>query len=104
MPVLCFYHCTTKRRDSSKNSMLRVRQNYWNNGDAGKKVFNIMPSVCLRPTNWIGEDVIFFFEHGPFLPTSKGSTSLITTISAVVMGLARHFTMPRSAQSQSLGI
>ncbi|GBN75987.1 hypothetical protein AVEN_183020-1 [Araneus ventricosus] len=25
-----------------------------------------MPSVSLRPTNWIKEDVIFFSQHGPF--------------------------------------
>ncbi|GBM39943.1 hypothetical protein AVEN_21997-1 [Araneus ventricosus] len=25
-----------------------------------------MPSVSLRPTNWIREDVIFFSQHGPF--------------------------------------
>ncbi|GBN16777.1 hypothetical protein AVEN_5052-1 [Araneus ventricosus] len=25
-----------------------------------------MPSVSLRPANWIREDVIFFSQHGPF--------------------------------------
>ncbi|GBM63022.1 hypothetical protein AVEN_143452-1 [Araneus ventricosus] len=30
------------------------------------KIYNIMPSVSLRPTNWIREDVIFFSQHGPF--------------------------------------
>ncbi|GBO04525.1 hypothetical protein AVEN_216239-1 [Araneus ventricosus] len=30
-----------------------------------RKFYNIMPSVSLRPTNWIGEDVIFFSQHGP---------------------------------------
>ncbi|GBN47641.1 hypothetical protein AVEN_66354-1 [Araneus ventricosus] len=29
-------------------------------------IYNIMPSVSLRPTNWIREDVIFFSKHGPF--------------------------------------
>ncbi|GBM14832.1 hypothetical protein AVEN_255888-1 [Araneus ventricosus] len=35
------------------------------NGNIGRKIYNIMPSVSLRPTNWIGEDVIFS-QHGPF--------------------------------------
>ncbi|GBN20467.1 hypothetical protein AVEN_107426-1 [Araneus ventricosus] len=38
----------------------------WKNGDTGRKIYNIMPSVSLRPTNWIREDVIFFCQHGPF--------------------------------------
>ncbi|GBN39063.1 hypothetical protein AVEN_106610-1 [Araneus ventricosus] len=27
---------------------------------------NIMPSVSLRPTNWIRKDVIVLSQHGPF--------------------------------------
>ncbi|GBN30470.1 hypothetical protein AVEN_42032-1 [Araneus ventricosus] len=30
------------------------------------KICNIMPSVSLRPTNWIRDDIIFFSQHGPF--------------------------------------
>ncbi|GBO24064.1 hypothetical protein AVEN_244437-1 [Araneus ventricosus] len=30
------------------------------------KIYIIMPSVSLRPTNWLREDVIFFSQHGPF--------------------------------------
>ncbi|GBM36088.1 hypothetical protein AVEN_274036-1 [Araneus ventricosus] len=41
-------------------------QTSWKNGDTGRKIDNIMPSVSLRPTNWIREDVIFFSQHGPF--------------------------------------
>ncbi|GBM19652.1 hypothetical protein AVEN_199830-1 [Araneus ventricosus] len=46
--------------------MLEEWQTSWNNSDTGKKFYNITPSVSLRPTNWIREDVIFFSEHGPF--------------------------------------
>ncbi|GBN89177.1 hypothetical protein AVEN_148016-1 [Araneus ventricosus] len=83
--------------------MLEEWQTLWKNGDTGRKIYNIMPSVSLRPTNWIREDVIFFSQHGPSLPTSKDFTCLTATI-AVVVELARHFTMPRSASIQCLGI
>ncbi|GBN41187.1 hypothetical protein AVEN_29210-1 [Araneus ventricosus] len=46
--------------------MLEEWQISWKNGDTGRKIFNIMPSVGLRPTNWIREDVIFFSQDGPF--------------------------------------
>ncbi|GBL53615.1 hypothetical protein AVEN_66335-1 [Araneus ventricosus] len=46
--------------------MLEEWQTLWKNGDTGRKIYNIMPSVSLRPTNWIREDVIFFPQHGPF--------------------------------------
>ncbi|GBN24089.1 Putative protein in type-1 retrotransposable element R1DM [Araneus ventricosus] len=46
--------------------MLEEWQTLWKNGDTGRKIYNIMLSVSLRQTNWIREDVIFFFEHGPF--------------------------------------
>ncbi|GBN66386.1 hypothetical protein AVEN_141072-1 [Araneus ventricosus] len=46
--------------------MLEEWQISWKNGDTGRKIYNIMPSVSLRPTNWIREDVIFFSQHGPF--------------------------------------
>ncbi|GBM68973.1 hypothetical protein AVEN_24373-1 [Araneus ventricosus] len=36
-----------------------------NNGNTGRKIYNIMPSVSLRPTNWIREDVIFFSQPFP---------------------------------------
>ncbi|GBL91106.1 hypothetical protein AVEN_184472-1 [Araneus ventricosus] len=45
--------------------MLEEWQTSWKNGDTGRKIY-IMPSVSLRPTNWIREDVIFFSQHGPF--------------------------------------
>ncbi|GBO35966.1 hypothetical protein AVEN_158835-1 [Araneus ventricosus] len=56
----------------------------------------------MRPSNWIRKDVIFS-EHGPF-PAYLGSFGSLTAINAVVVELARHFTMPRSVPSQCLGI
>ncbi|GBN26146.1 hypothetical protein AVEN_181007-1 [Araneus ventricosus] len=49
-----------------RKRMLEERQTLWKNGDTDRKIYNIMPSVSLRPTNWIREDVIFFSQHGPF--------------------------------------
>ncbi|GBM47951.1 hypothetical protein AVEN_213448-1 [Araneus ventricosus] len=46
--------------------MLEECQTSWKNGDTGRKIFNFLPSVSLRPTNWIREDVIFVSQHGPF--------------------------------------
>ncbi|GBM61488.1 hypothetical protein AVEN_163880-1 [Araneus ventricosus] len=46
--------------------MVEVWQTSWKNGDTGRKIYNIIPSVSLRPTNWIREDVIFFSRHSPF--------------------------------------
>ncbi|GBN22849.1 hypothetical protein AVEN_214230-1 [Araneus ventricosus] len=83
--------------------MLEEWQTSWKNGDTGRKIYNIMPSVSLRPTNWIREDVIFFSQHGPF-PAYLKRFHLLTAIIAVVVELARHFTMPRSVSIQCLGI
>ncbi|GBM86244.1 hypothetical protein AVEN_51768-1 [Araneus ventricosus] len=49
-----------------RKSMFEEWETSWKNGDTGRKIYNIMPSVSLRPTNWIREDVIFFSQHGPF--------------------------------------
>ncbi|GBN52861.1 hypothetical protein AVEN_146351-1 [Araneus ventricosus] len=49
-----------------RKSMLEEWQTSRKNGDTGRKIYNIMPSVSLRPTNWIREDVIFFSQHVPF--------------------------------------
>ncbi|GBN04298.1 hypothetical protein AVEN_272809-1 [Araneus ventricosus] len=46
--------------------MLGEWQAAWKNSDTGRKIYNIMPSVSLRPTNWIREDVIFFSQHAHF--------------------------------------
>ncbi|GBM00197.1 hypothetical protein AVEN_176431-1 [Araneus ventricosus] len=46
--------------------MLEEWQTSWKNGDTGRKIYIIMPSVSIRPTNWIREDVIFISQHGPF--------------------------------------
>ncbi|GBN68695.1 hypothetical protein AVEN_10882-1 [Araneus ventricosus] len=45
--------------------MFEEGQTSWKNDVTGRKIYN-MPSVSLRPTNWIREDVIFFSQHGPF--------------------------------------
>ncbi|GBO14545.1 hypothetical protein AVEN_64774-1 [Araneus ventricosus] len=44
--------------------MLEEFKTSWNNVDTGRKTYSILPSVSLRPTNWI--NVVFFCEHGPF--------------------------------------
>ncbi|GBO24983.1 hypothetical protein AVEN_89383-1 [Araneus ventricosus] len=49
-----------------RKSMLEEWQTSWNNGDIGRKIYNIMPSVSLRPTNCIREDVIYLSQHGLF--------------------------------------
>ncbi|GBN84818.1 hypothetical protein AVEN_173995-1 [Araneus ventricosus] len=49
-----------------RKSILKEWQTSRKNGDTGRKICNIMPSVSLRPNNWIREDVIFFSQHGPF--------------------------------------
>ncbi|GBM78048.1 hypothetical protein AVEN_44578-1 [Araneus ventricosus] len=41
-------------------------EEWWKNGDTGRKIYNTMLSVSLRPTNWIRGDVIFFSQHSPF--------------------------------------
>ncbi|GBN16203.1 hypothetical protein AVEN_260874-1 [Araneus ventricosus] len=46
--------------------MLEEWQTLWKNGDTGRKIYNIMPSVSLSPANWIRDDVIFFSQYGPF--------------------------------------
>ncbi|GBM83022.1 hypothetical protein AVEN_101105-1 [Araneus ventricosus] len=46
--------------------MLEGWQPTWKNGDTGRKIYNIMPSVSLRPANWIREYVIFLSQHGSF--------------------------------------
>ncbi|GBN93341.1 hypothetical protein AVEN_67368-1 [Araneus ventricosus] len=43
--------------------MLEEWQTSWKNGDTGRKINNILPSVSLRPTNWIREDDIFCSQH-----------------------------------------
>ncbi|GBN91228.1 hypothetical protein AVEN_112640-1 [Araneus ventricosus] len=46
--------------------MLEEWQTSWKNGVTSRKIYNIMPSVSLRPISWIRENVIFFSQHGPF--------------------------------------
>ncbi|GBM81107.1 hypothetical protein AVEN_235561-1 [Araneus ventricosus] len=49
-----------------RKSMLEEWQTSWKNDDTGREIYNLMPSVSLRPTNWIREYFIFFSQHGPF--------------------------------------
>ncbi|GBN24242.1 hypothetical protein AVEN_109685-1 [Araneus ventricosus] len=54
-----------------RKSMLEEWQTSFKNGDTGRKFYNIMLSL----TNWIRDNVIFFFINMDFsLPTSKGFT------------------------------
>ncbi|GBM36045.1 hypothetical protein AVEN_180084-1 [Araneus ventricosus] len=53
-------------KDLLLKRVLEEWQTSWNNGDPDGKIYDIMPSVNLRPTNWIREYAIFFSEHGPF--------------------------------------
>ncbi|GBN90579.1 hypothetical protein AVEN_132373-1 [Araneus ventricosus] len=88
-----------------RKSMLEEWQTSRRNGDIGRKIYNIMPSVSLRPTNWIREDVIFFSQHGPFPAYHKRfHLSDSDYCSCGGIGKARHFTLPRSVFSQCLGI
>ncbi|GBM29617.1 hypothetical protein AVEN_130094-1 [Araneus ventricosus] len=48
-----------------RKSMIEEWQTSGKNGKTGRKIYNIMPSVSLHPTNWIIDDVIFS-QHGPF--------------------------------------
>ncbi|GBM63425.1 hypothetical protein AVEN_82273-1 [Araneus ventricosus] len=85
-----------------RKSMLEEWQTSWKNSDAGRKIYNIMPSVSLRLTNWIIERILSSsLNMALSLPTSKGFTSL-TAIIAVVAEFARYFTKPRSVLSQCL--
>ncbi|GBO08100.1 hypothetical protein AVEN_236386-1 [Araneus ventricosus] len=82
--------------------MLEEWQTSWKNGDTGRKIYNIMPSVSLRPTG-LERMLSSSLNTDLSLPTSKDFTCL-TAIIAVVVELARHFTMPRSVSIQCLGI
>ncbi|GBN43923.1 hypothetical protein AVEN_3616-1 [Araneus ventricosus] len=86
-----------------RKSMVEVWQTSWKNGDTGRKIYNIMPSVSLRTTNWIREDVIFFSQHGPF-PAYLKRFHLSDSEYCSCVELPRHFTMPLSVFSQCLGI
>ncbi|GBN48241.1 hypothetical protein AVEN_203844-1 [Araneus ventricosus] len=83
--------------------MLEQWQTSWKNSETGRKIYNIMPSVSLRLTNWIRENVIFFSEHGPF-PAYLKWFHLLPAIFAVVVELTFCITMPRIAFSQCLEV
>ncbi|GBM54906.1 hypothetical protein AVEN_77817-1 [Araneus ventricosus] len=74
-------------KDLLRKRMLQEWQTLWKNGDTGRKIYNIMPSVSLRPTNWIRERMLSSSLNMDIsLPTSKGFTCL-TAIFAVVVEL-----------------
>ncbi|GBN70431.1 hypothetical protein AVEN_74213-1 [Araneus ventricosus] len=83
--------------------MLEEWQTSWKNGDTGRKIYNIMPSVSLRPLTGLERMLSSSLNMALSLPTSKGFTCL-TAIIAVVVELARHSTMPRSVFIQRLVI
>ncbi|GBN19268.1 hypothetical protein AVEN_235189-1 [Araneus ventricosus] len=86
-----------------QKSMLEEWQTVWKNGNTGRKIYNIMPSVSLRPNNWIREDVIFFSQHGPF-PAYLKRFHLSDSDFCSCGGIAGHFNMPRSVFTQFLAI
>ncbi|GBN29056.1 hypothetical protein AVEN_248080-1 [Araneus ventricosus] len=87
-----------------RKRMLEERQTSWKNGDTGRKIYNIMPSVIVSvPLTGLERMLSSSLNMDLSLPTSKGFTCL-TAITAAVVELARHFTMPRSVFIQCLGI
>ncbi|GBM65572.1 hypothetical protein AVEN_169852-1 [Araneus ventricosus] len=80
-----------------RKSMLEEWQTSWNNGDTGRKIYNIMPSVNLRPTNWIREDVTPPANLKRF---HLSDSRLTMTHNVAVVELARHFTMKQSMPPQ----
>ncbi|GBN64824.1 hypothetical protein AVEN_21567-1 [Araneus ventricosus] len=83
--------------------MLEEWQTSWKNDDTGRKIYNIMPSVSLRSTNWIREDVIFFSQHGPF-PAYLKRFHLSDSDYCSCGGIDTALHMPRSVFTQCLGI
>ncbi|GBM07653.1 hypothetical protein AVEN_228154-1 [Araneus ventricosus] len=86
-----------------RKRMLEEWQTSWKNGVTGTKIYKPCPqlvSVALTGLEWMSSSSL---NMDLSLPTSKGFTCL-TAIIAVVVELARHFTMPRSAFIQCLGI
>ncbi|GBO11858.1 hypothetical protein AVEN_228455-1, partial [Araneus ventricosus] len=69
-----------------RKSMLKEWQTSWKNGDTGRKIYSIMPSVSLSTglERMLSSSLNMAFS----LPTSKGFTCL-TAIIAVVVELAR---------------
>ncbi|GBM32343.1 hypothetical protein AVEN_10675-1 [Araneus ventricosus] len=86
-----------------RKRMLEEWQTSCKNGDTGRKIYNIMPSVSLLPLTGLERMLPSSLNMDLSLPTSKGFTCL-TAIIAVVVELARHFTRPRSVSIQFLGI
>ncbi|GBM00563.1 hypothetical protein AVEN_77369-1 [Araneus ventricosus] len=69
---------------------------------AGKSI-TLCPQLVSVPLTGLEMMLSPSLHMAPSLPTSEGFTSL-TAIIAVVVELARHFTMPRSVFSQCFGI
>ncbi|GBN30123.1 hypothetical protein AVEN_270068-1 [Araneus ventricosus] len=63
---MCILNITIDEALESLSAFCETETNSWNNGDSGRKSYNIMPSVGLQSTNRIRGDVIFFSDHGPF--------------------------------------
>ncbi|GBM24585.1 hypothetical protein AVEN_157847-1 [Araneus ventricosus] len=85
--------------------MLEGWQTSWKNGDTGRKIYNIVSIYTLVsvPLTGLEKMLSSSLNMDLSLPTSKGFTCR-TAIIAVVVELARHFTMPRSAFTQCLCI
>ncbi|GBM61484.1 hypothetical protein AVEN_163878-1 [Araneus ventricosus] len=86
-----------------RKRMLEEWQTLWENGDTGRKIYNISPLLVSVPLTGLERMLSSSLNMDLSLPTSKGFTCL-TAIIAVVVELARHFIMPRSVFIQCLGI
>ncbi|GBL93130.1 hypothetical protein AVEN_216481-1 [Araneus ventricosus] len=49
-----------------RNLSLDKRQQYWDSGDTGRTIFNIVPKVSLTHSSWSRESILFATGHGPF--------------------------------------
>ncbi|GBM44808.1 hypothetical protein AVEN_139639-1 [Araneus ventricosus] len=86
-----------------RKRMLEEWQTSWKNGDTGRKIYTSCPQLVSAPLTGLERMLSSSLNIDLSLPTSKGFTCL-TAIIAVVVELARHFTMPRSVFIQCLGI
>ncbi|GBN35109.1 hypothetical protein AVEN_161664-1 [Araneus ventricosus] len=51
---------------SSENVLRHKWQQYWDSGDTGRSIYNILPKVSRTQASWSGESILFAMDHGPF--------------------------------------
>ncbi|GBL75531.1 hypothetical protein AVEN_154877-1 [Araneus ventricosus] len=49
-----------------RNLSLNKWQQYWDSGDIGRSISNILPKDTLTPASWSREWILFATDHGPF--------------------------------------